>query len=117
MSRDTASSVRYVTVSKGFCADFGKQAYFSCASELYKEQTKVLLMGYINLVRKASDEEGDSNFAPQTATVSRGATIRRAGPIVRSPLEGRNRDKAGEKDGELRGYEVRRPSAIEKACS
>lgn len=63
-------------------------------------------MAYINLVRKASDEEGDSNFSPQTATVSRGATIRRAGTMVRSPLDGRPRDKATEKDGELRGYEV-----------
>lgn len=63
-------------------------------------------MAYIGLVRKASDEEGDSNFAPSTATISRGATIRRAGTVVRSPLDGRSRDKAAEKDGELRGYEV-----------
>lgn len=63
-------------------------------------------MAYIGLVRKASDEEGDSNFAHQTATVSRGVTIRRAGTMVRSPLDGRPRDKGAEKDGELRGYEV-----------
>jgi exocyst complex component 1 len=110
MSCDTTNSVRCVVVSNGngrfLRLFFGKQAYFSGASDLYKEQIKGLLMGYINLVRKASDEEGDTSFAPQTATVSRGATIRRAGTMGRSPLEGRNRDKATEKDGELRGYEV-----------
>jgi len=94
-----------------------KQAYFSGASDLYKEQSKTVLMSYINLVRKASDEEGDSNFAPQTAAVSRGATIRRAGTIVRSPLDGRTRDKATEKDGELRGYEVEPVNMIEKSSS
>lgn len=62
-------------------------------------------MGYITLVRRASDEEGDSNFVPQSATVSRGATIRRVG-TARTPLDSRNRDKGGEKEGELRGYEV-----------
>jgi len=74
-------------------------------------------MAYINLVRKASDEEGDSNFAPQAATVSRGATIRRAGTMVRSPLDGRKGDKAAEKDGELRGYEVWPVKVIEKPSS
>ena len=74
-------------------------------------------MAYINLVRKASDEEGDSNFSPQTATVSRGATIRRAGTMVRSPLDGRPRDKAAEKEGELRGYEVWPVNVIEKSSS
>ena len=85
---------------------FNTQAYFSGASDLYKEQIKTVLMAYIGLVRKASDEEGDSNFSPQTATISRGSTIRRAGAVVRSPLDGRSRDKVIEKDGELRGYEV-----------
>ncbi len=74
-------------------------------------------MTYINLVRKASDEEGDSNFSPQTAAVSRGATIRRAGTMVRSPLDGRPRDKVAEKDGELRGYEVWPVHIIEESSS
>jgi hypothetical protein len=102
--------VRSVAISTGkgifLRLFFPKKAYFSGASDLYKEQIKAVLMAYINLVRKASDEEGDSNFSPQAALVSRGATIRRTGTMVRSPLDGRTRDKAAEKDGELRGYEV-----------
>jgi hypothetical protein len=43
---------------------------------------------------------------PSSSALSRGATMRRAGTIVRSPLESRNKEKEKAKTGDLRGYEV-----------
>jgi hypothetical protein len=51
-----------------------------------------------------------ADFAPPSSSsaLSRGATMRRAGTIVRSPLDMRTKDKDKDKGkpGELRGYEV-----------
>ncbi|KAJ7783605.1 exocyst complex component Sec3-domain-containing protein [Mycena maculata] len=83
-------------------------AYFSAASELHSAQIKALLSAYINLVRKAADEDQDQGFGP-TPTLgaySKGATgMRRAGTLMRSPMEARNKDK-DKSDGSLRASEV-----------
>ncbi|KAJ6574943.1 exocyst complex component sec3 subunit [Mycena capillaripes] len=84
-------------------------AYFSAASQLHNVQVKALLSAYINSVRKAADEDQDTGFGP-TPTVgaySKGATgMRRAGTLMRSPLEGRHKDKDKNSDGTLRASEV-----------
>ncbi|KAJ7706358.1 exocyst complex component sec3 subunit [Mycena rosella] len=84
-------------------------AYFSAASELHHAQMKALFSAYINFVRKASDEDQDQGFGP-TPTVgayAKGATgMRRAGTIIRSPLDARNKDKDKTSDGNLRASEV-----------
>ncbi|KAF9229108.1 hypothetical protein BS17DRAFT_771038 [Gyrodon lividus] len=75
-----------------FCA-----AYFSAASDLHNNQMKSLFSIYTGLLKRPSDEDGEQSFAPITAG-ARGGTIRRAGTIVRSPTDGRNRerDRAGQ---------------------
>ncbi|CCA67704.1 related to Exocyst complex component Sec3 [Serendipita indica DSM 11827] len=85
-------------------------AYFGAAGQLYKDQVKLLLDAYLGQVKRATDEESDMNFAPVSSgsALSRGATMRRAGTIVRSPLDRgqRDKDKDKEKRGDLRGYEA-----------
>ncbi|KAJ7225687.1 exocyst complex component sec3 subunit [Mycena pura] len=82
-------------------------AYFSAASELHNTQIKALFSAYINLVKKANDEDQDQGFGPTPAvsTYAKGATgMRRAGTLIRSPMDARNKDK--DKDGSLRASEV-----------
>ncbi|KAJ7169718.1 exocyst complex component sec3 subunit [Mycena filopes] len=84
-------------------------AYFSAASELHNTQIKALLSVYINFVRKASEEDQDHGFGPTptVGTYAKGATgMRRAGTIMRSPLEARNKDKDKPSDGAMRASEV-----------
>ncbi|KAJ6509372.1 exocyst complex component Sec3-domain-containing protein [Mycena vitilis] len=84
-------------------------SYFSAASELHNAQIKGLLSAYINYVRKAADEEHDTGFGttPTAGTYSKGATgMRRAGTLMRSPLEARNKDRDRNTDGTLRASEV-----------
>ncbi|KAG8819330.1 hypothetical protein FRC18_012129 [Serendipita sp. 400] len=83
--------------------------YFGTVGQLYKDQVKALLDVYLTLVRRATDDESEMNFAPlsSNSALSRGATMRRAGTIVRSPLDrGRDKDKDKDRKGELRGYEA-----------
>ncbi|KAG8814416.1 hypothetical protein FRC17_001136, partial [Serendipita sp. 399] len=83
--------------------------YFGTAGQLYKDQVKALLDAYLALVRRATEDESEMNFAPlsSNSALSRGATMRRAGTIVRSPLDrGKDKDKDKERKGELRGYEA-----------
>lgn len=44
--------------------------------------------------------------ATTTSQSSKGASIRRAGTLIRSPMEGRNKDKDKTVEGELRASEV-----------
>ncbi|KZT33260.1 hypothetical protein SISSUDRAFT_1054465 [Sistotremastrum suecicum HHB10207 ss-3] len=81
--------------------------YFSTISELHSKQIKAMLMAYVSLIKKASDDEVSQNFSVATSSGIKPSAIRRAGTIVRSPLESRkdkDKDKVG--DGELRGYEA-----------
>jgi hypothetical protein len=84
-------------------------AYFSAASDLHGKQMKTLLTSYIGLVKKASDDDNEQNFGatPTNTTYKAAGSIRRAGTVIRSPIEGRrdkNKDKSG--DGELQASEA-----------
>ncbi|KAI0801061.1 exocyst complex component Sec3-domain-containing protein [Fomes fomentarius] len=83
-------------------------AYFSAASELHSTQIKSLLSGYGVLVKKAPVEDEAEGFAGTTPTSNAAKAaqgMRRAGTIVRSPLERReNKRDAG--DGELRAADA-----------
>ena len=99
------------------------QAYFSAASELHTKQVKAFISICNNLVKKTADEEADGKHASimsiqdisysfigfSGANVKTAGTsgIRRAGTIVRSPLEGR-KEKRQQADGDLRVSEVSR---------
>ncbi|GLB35990.1 putative exocyst complex component SEC3 N-terminal PIP2 binding PH [Lyophyllum shimeji] len=83
-------------------------AYFSISSGLHSAQMKTLFSIYINFVKKAS-EEGQEHVFSSTAIsgVSKGAAgMRRAGTIIRSPIEGRNKDKDKTPEGDLRASEA-----------
>ncbi|CDO72981.1 hypothetical protein BN946_scf185007.g35 [Trametes cinnabarina] len=87
---------------------FTAQAYFSAVSELHAVQIKALLSAYAALVKKAPAEEETDGFSGSTPTsnTSKAAQgMRRAGTIVRSPLESR-REKRDVNDGELRAAEA-----------
>ncbi|PPQ62995.1 hypothetical protein CVT24_006101 [Panaeolus cyanescens] len=91
-------------------------AYFSASSDLHSTQIKALLSAHLNLVKKAPEEEleqgkrnhcfGSSQSAPLTARGAAG--MRRAGTLIRSPIENRQRERDKEKapDGEQRASEV-----------
>ncbi|KAH7885936.1 exocyst complex component Sec3-domain-containing protein [Phlebopus sp. FC_14] len=85
-----------------FCA-----AYFSVASDLHSQQMKGLMSIYAGLLKKSPDEEGEQNFGSANPNIKAGA-IRRAGTIVRSPIEGRarERDKERQGDEEYRAWEA-----------
>ncbi|KAF8846217.1 hypothetical protein BDN67DRAFT_960913 [Paxillus ammoniavirescens] len=74
-----------------FCA-----AYFSAVSDLHSNQMKSLFSIYTGLMKR-SEEDGEQGFAPINVGVKGGA-IRRAGTVVRSPIDSRNRerDKGGQ---------------------
>ncbi|KAI0830519.1 exocyst complex component Sec3-domain-containing protein [Trametes gibbosa] len=83
-------------------------AYFSAVSELHALQIKSLLSTYGALVKKAPVEEESEGFAGITPTSNAAKAaqgMRRAGTIVRSPLESR-RDRRDVGDGELRAAEA-----------
>ncbi|KAJ2932691.1 hypothetical protein H1R20_g4427, partial [Candolleomyces eurysporus] len=86
---------------------FTAQAYFSSMSELHQTQITSLLAAYLDLV-KTDEEDQDSGFGGGTAPGSKGgAGMRRAGTLIRSPLDGRgNRDKDKTVSGDQRASEV-----------
>jgi hypothetical protein len=90
---------------------------------------KALISAHLDLVKKVSDEDLDQGknliclvtdtrstikeigfgTAP-TPLASRGAAgMRRAGTIIRSPIESRQRDRDKQQEGELRASEVMLP--------
>ncbi|KAG6887860.1 hypothetical protein C0995_012111 [Termitomyces sp. Mi166 len=94
------------TVYAKLCA-----TYFSVASGLHSAQMKMLFSTYVSFVKKAPeghDHTKTPGFGPTTTTgTSKGAVgMRRAGTIIRSPIEGRIRDKDKTIDGDLRASEV-----------
>ncbi|KAG8738462.1 hypothetical protein FRC10_006808 [Ceratobasidium sp. 414] len=71
--------------------------YFSAASELHSKEVRGLFMKYIELVQRASDEEGETTFAQQSqGAISRASgTVRRVGTITgRSPVDKKNQKAA-----------------------
>ncbi|KAI0079631.1 hypothetical protein K474DRAFT_1617469 [Panus rudis PR-1116 ss-1] len=69
-------------------------AYFSAASALHNTQMKTFFAACSGLVKKGSED--DDNFgltSPVTSTQKAAAGMRRAGTIVRSPLEARRERK------------------------
>ncbi|KAJ7275209.1 exocyst complex component sec3 subunit [Mycena haematopus] len=84
-------------------------SYFSAASELHNTQIKALMSAYITLVRKGAEEDQDQGFGPTptVGTYAKGVTgMRRAGTVIRSPLEARNKDKEKNSDGTKKASEV-----------
>ncbi|KAJ7293415.1 exocyst complex component Sec3-domain-containing protein [Mycena rebaudengoi] len=84
-------------------------AYFSAASQLHNTQIKALMSSYLNSVRKAPEEDQDQGFGitPAAGAISKGATgMRRAGTLIRSPMDSRNKDKDKSSDATLRASEV-----------
>ncbi|KAG6821354.1 hypothetical protein H0H93_014151 [Arthromyces matolae] len=99
-------------------------AYFSAASSLHSVQMKTLLSTYLSNIKKFPEEGHDqsmsrfvasvilsqrpSGFSPTlSAVVSKGAAgMRRAGTIIRSPIEGRNKEKERVSDGDSKASEV-----------
>ncbi|KAF9456160.1 exocyst complex component, sec3 subunit [Collybia nuda] len=91
------------TVYAKICA-----AYFSAASELHNIQIKALLSIYTNLLRRAPEDSSEQGFGSTVITgISKGAAgMRRAGTIMKSPIESRQKDKDRAPDGELRVAEA-----------
>ncbi|KAF9270059.1 hypothetical protein L218DRAFT_888394 [Marasmius fiardii PR-910] len=81
-------------------------AYFSAASELHGTQIKALLSTYANYIKKAGEDAQDHLVVTPTPTSGKTTPMRRAGTIIRSPLEPRNRDKDKAPDGDMRASEV-----------
>ena len=86
---------------------------------------RALLSTYANFIKKANEDAQDRTFgldivwelgnfysfyvdlvATPTPTTGKTTPMRRAGTIIRSPLEGRNKDKEKGPDGDMRASEV-----------
>ncbi|KAI3622586.1 exocyst protein [Moniliophthora roreri] len=82
-------------------------AYFSAASELHGTQIKALLFTYANYIKKANEDAQEQNLAATpTPTTGKATPMRRAGTMIRSPLDARNKDKDRGPDGDMRASEV-----------
>ncbi|KDQ19898.1 hypothetical protein BOTBODRAFT_27319 [Botryobasidium botryosum FD-172 SS1] len=81
--------------------------YFSITSELHNKQMRAVLTAYAGVVKKVAEDTEETFGPPASASaVSRaGGTVRRAGTIVRAPLE-RRQDKDKAQDAEMRGFEA-----------
>lgn len=82
-------------------------AYFSAASDLHNQQTNALLSHYGGQVKKVVEDDGEQTFAisPATNTSRAAGGLRRAGTIVRSPLDGR-KDREKHTEGEMPASEA-----------
>ncbi|KAI0688760.1 exocyst complex component Sec3-domain-containing protein [Cytidiella melzeri] len=76
-------------------------AYFSAASSLHSTQIKAFLSACTGLVKHKTDEDGDGFTAvtSPSATGRAAAGVRRAGTIVRSPLD--RKERKGATDGDM----------------
>lgn len=82
--------------------------YFSASSDLHSKQVRACLQAYQNMVKKAAEEEQDQTFGgvtPIAGGFRAGTGMRRAGTIVRSPLENR-RDKDKPVESDMRASEA-----------
>ncbi|KAG0704350.1 exocyst complex component Sec3-domain-containing protein [Suillus ampliporus] len=83
-------------------------AYFSATSELHRKQMGTLFSIYSGLLKRTPDEDADQSFG-LTNVNNQKSSIRRAGTIVRSPIEGRkdrDKDKERQTDEEYRAPEA-----------
>ncbi|KAJ3575972.1 hypothetical protein NP233_g733 [Leucocoprinus birnbaumii] len=92
-------------------------AYFSAASELHSTQIKALMNIYLGYVKRSSEDEGEHVFSstPTNPAPKAPSGMRRAGTLIRSPMESRNKDKdksssnttnSSAADGDMRVSEV-----------
>ncbi|TDL28196.1 hypothetical protein BD410DRAFT_350073 [Rickenella mellea] len=81
--------------------------YFSAASELHSTQMKGLFGAYAAMLKKGVEDDGEQSFAlsPTSATYRAVGGLRRAGTVVRSPLDG-GKDKDKQSGGDLRTSEA-----------
>ncbi|KAF4623518.1 hypothetical protein D9613_002135 [Agrocybe pediades] len=84
-------------------------AYFSAASELHATQVKALLSAHLDLSCRNLHLILSLGLGTAAVPSSKGvatAGMRRAGTILRSPIESRQRDRDKQADGDLRASEV-----------
>lgn len=88
------------TVYAKLCA-----AYFSALNDLHGTQIRAMLSSCLGLIKKASEEDQEQGIGSVASPpISRPTGIKRAGTLIRSPLEGRReKDKS---DGTMRSSEV-----------
>ncbi|GJE97072.1 exocyst complex component Sec3-domain-containing protein [Phanerochaete sordida] len=81
--------------------------YFLAASNLHSTQVKVFLAACTDMIKKTGEEdfEGFGVVSPTGTTGRAAAGVRRAGTIVRSPLEAR-RQQRERGDGDMRTSDV-----------
>lgn len=76
-------------------------AYFSAASDLHGKQMRTILSIYSGLIKECSEEDSE-----QTAGNVKTGAIRRAGTIIRSPIESQKRDRDKRRDDDYRVSEA-----------
>ncbi|GAA6059402.1 hypothetical protein JCM10212_003634 [Sporobolomyces blumeae] len=79
-------------------------AYFSAMSGLHRHELQELLSNLKKQVKRASEDELDGGFLARESPTMRQQSIRRAGTLVRSPLETGKKDR--DKDGKLPASEA-----------
>ncbi|KAI6108443.1 exocyst complex component Sec3-domain-containing protein [Pisolithus croceorrhizus] len=79
-------------------------AYFSAASDLHGKQMRTILSIYSGSIKKYSEEDSEQSFAV-AGNVKAGA-IRRAGTIIRSPIESQKRDRDKRRDDDYQVSEA-----------
>lgn len=79
--------------------------YFSAASKLHSTQVRAFLVACHSMIKKTGDEDVDGLGATSPTTSRAAASVRRAGTIVRSPLEAR-RERREQGDGDLRACDT-----------
>ncbi|KAJ3771437.1 exocyst complex component Sec3-domain-containing protein [Lentinula raphanica] len=90
-------------------AIYGKlcAAYFSAASSLHGTQMKAVFSKYLTYVKKSTEDSSEQSLATTPgASNAKPSGMRRAGTIIRSPLDARNKDKDRNSNGELLASEV-----------
>ncbi|GAA5845649.1 hypothetical protein JCM5353_001250 [Sporobolomyces roseus] len=79
-------------------------AYFIAMSGLHRHEIQELLGGLKKQVKKATEDELEASFSTKESPTMRQQSIRRAGTLVRSPLETGKKDK--DKDGKMPASEA-----------
>ncbi|GAA6011560.1 hypothetical protein JCM11491_004688 [Sporobolomyces phaffii] len=79
-------------------------SYFIAMSDLHRHEISELLGGLKKQVKKATEDELEASFAAKESPTIRQQSIRRAGTLVRSPLETGKKDK--DKDGKIPASEA-----------
>ncbi|KAI0249489.1 exocyst complex component Sec3-domain-containing protein [Lactifluus subvellereus] len=81
-------------------------AYFSAASQLHSTQMTNLLTRYSGSIKRVQEDDPENSFSLAPTATSRGpGALRRAGTLVRSPLDSR-KDKEKGPDGDTTAQEV-----------